>query len=345
MRGDAPEHRPIHLEVGILLGVIARRLPVGRRRALCFRGVDKPAVARRTRPTARRCIALLALICAATRPATAQVPSEIRGHVTSHTDGHGMEGARIDDAGGDAATTTDADGAFTLRGLTPGLHDPSHLRDRLPHHARGGHRRQRPHYHRRRRPRRTTRTARDSRGPRHGGHDRRCLHHLTRRDRGLGATGHRALAGADARRAHRPARRPRRTRLHLHPRLQRQRSPGPRRRPAHQLRAHRRGRPLADPARRCRTDHRRPRRRLRPLRPGCARRRGAHHHAAGLRHRAHRIGDRRLIRRTRCIRLGGIRRAPYRQRDRHRHPQRHARRLLLRRPARARRGHRHPRQR
>jgi vitamin B12 transporter len=90
---------------------------------LCFRGVDKPAVARRTRPTARRCIALLALICAATRPATAQVPSEIRGHVTTRTDGHGIAGVRIDDAGGDAATTTDANGAFTLRGLTPGTHD------------------------------------------------------------------------------------------------------------------------------------------------------------------------------------------------------------------------------
>ncbi len=66
---------------------------------------------------------LLALTAAGTHPAIAQVPGEIRGRVTSQADGHGIAGARVDDTGEDASTTTGDDGAFTLRGLTPGVHD------------------------------------------------------------------------------------------------------------------------------------------------------------------------------------------------------------------------------
>ena len=65
---------------------------------------------------------VLVLISAATRVAIAQVPGEIRGRVTSHADGHGIAGARIDDTGEDASATTGDDGAFTIRGLTPGNH-------------------------------------------------------------------------------------------------------------------------------------------------------------------------------------------------------------------------------
>jgi vitamin B12 transporter len=69
------------------------------------------------------CATLLALIAGGTRPATAQVPGEIRGRVTSHTDAHGIAGARVDATAEDVSTTTGDDGAFTLRGLTPGVHD------------------------------------------------------------------------------------------------------------------------------------------------------------------------------------------------------------------------------
>lgn len=97
---------------------------------MCFFGVDNrhatrtPAIARAMavlHPALR--VALLALLCAAARPALAQVPGEIRGRVTSRSDGHGIASARIEDADGDATTTSDDDGAFTLRGLTPGTHD------------------------------------------------------------------------------------------------------------------------------------------------------------------------------------------------------------------------------
>jgi vitamin B12 transporter len=66
---------------------------------------------------------LVALLCAAAPPAVAQVPGEIRGRVTSRSDGHGIASARIEDSDGDATTASDDDGAFTLRGLTPGTHD------------------------------------------------------------------------------------------------------------------------------------------------------------------------------------------------------------------------------
>ncbi len=65
----------------------------------------------------------VALFSATTHPASGQVPGEIRGRVTSRTDGHGIGGARVDDTGEDASTTTRDDGAFTLHGLTPGVHD------------------------------------------------------------------------------------------------------------------------------------------------------------------------------------------------------------------------------
>ena len=79
-------------------------------------------------------VAMLALACATTRDAHAQVPGEIRGRVTSRVDGRAVVGARVDDgndAGGDGtgdgsgdiAATSDDDGAFTLRGLAPGSHD------------------------------------------------------------------------------------------------------------------------------------------------------------------------------------------------------------------------------
>ena len=106
---------------------------------MCFSGADNRSSPqppdRPWRVTGRQCgwrlaartgwrvATLLALIAAATRPAIAQVPGEIRGRVTSHIDGHGIAGARVDDTGEDASTTTGDDGAFTLRGLTPGVHD------------------------------------------------------------------------------------------------------------------------------------------------------------------------------------------------------------------------------
>lgn len=72
---------------------------------------------------AMRLTMLLALIAGAAHSASAQVPGEIRGRVTARTDGHGIAGARVDDTGEDVSTTTGDDGAFTLRGLTPGPHD------------------------------------------------------------------------------------------------------------------------------------------------------------------------------------------------------------------------------
>jgi vitamin B12 transporter len=102
---------------------------------LCFSGADSrhspqplallPADTARRRAVrfARRFAALLALVPAIAHSAIAQVPGEIRGRVTSRTDGHGIAGARVDDAGEDASTNTGDDGAFTLRGLTPGVHD------------------------------------------------------------------------------------------------------------------------------------------------------------------------------------------------------------------------------
>ena len=67
-------------------------------------------------------VVVIALLAAATHAASAQVATEVRGRVTTRTDGTGVSGARIEDVAGDARTTSDATGAFVLRGLTPGAH-------------------------------------------------------------------------------------------------------------------------------------------------------------------------------------------------------------------------------
>jgi outer membrane cobalamin receptor len=68
-------------------------------------------------------VVVLVVLCAAGRSAGAQVPSEVRGRVTSRVDGRGVVGARVEDMGDDAAAMSDDDGAFTIRGLAPGAHD------------------------------------------------------------------------------------------------------------------------------------------------------------------------------------------------------------------------------
>ncbi len=53
----------------------------------------------------------------------AQVPGEVRGHITARASGAPVAGARVDDAAGEVAGMSGTDGAFALRGLTPGRHE------------------------------------------------------------------------------------------------------------------------------------------------------------------------------------------------------------------------------
>jgi outer membrane receptor protein involved in Fe transport len=60
---------------------------------------------------------------AATRPAAAQFPPEVRGRVVESVGGAPVAGARVEVVDGDARAVAGADGAFVLRGLVPGAHE------------------------------------------------------------------------------------------------------------------------------------------------------------------------------------------------------------------------------
>lgn len=91
---------------------------------MCFPAVRSRRQRHRPVPaTAALMVVVLVVLCSAGQPARAQVPSEVRGRVTSRVDGRGIVDARVDEMGDDAAATSDDDGAFTIRGLAPGAHD------------------------------------------------------------------------------------------------------------------------------------------------------------------------------------------------------------------------------